>query len=80
MFGPSVQIYTVEHHHDAALRNAGLERARPVVIGKNVWIGGSAIILGGLTVGDGAIIGAGSVVTRDVLAGCRVVGNPAKAI
>lgn len=80
MLGPNVQIYTVEHHHDAALRNAGMERARPIVIGKNVWIGGSAIILGGVTIGDGAIIGAGSVVTRDVLPGARVVGNPARAI
>lgn len=80
MLGPSVQIYCPEHHRDMALRKAGLERARPVVIGKDVWIGGSAIILGGVTVGDGAIIGAGAVVTRSIAAGATVVGNPARPI
>jgi maltose O-acetyltransferase len=80
MLGPNVQIYTVEHHHDPALRNAGMERARPVTIGQNVWIGGGAIILGGVTIGDTAIVGAGSVVTRNVPPGSRVVGNPAKAV
>ena len=78
MLGPNVQIYTVEHHRDPALRSAGMERARPVKIGADVWIGGGAIILGGVTIGDGAIVGAGSVVTRDVEAGAFVAGNPAR--
>lgn len=78
MLGPSVHIYTVEHHPDPQLRNAGMERAKPVVIGDDVWIGGSAIVLGGVTIGKGAIIAAGSVVTRDVPAGARVMGNPAR--
>ncbi|MFJ3460043.1 sugar O-acetyltransferase [Achromobacter spanius] len=76
--GPAVQIYTADHPHDAEQRRAMLEFGRPVHIGKQVWIGGGAIILPGVTVGDDAIIGAGSVVTRDVPAGAKVVGNPAR--
>ncbi len=79
MIGPRVQIYTVEHHREPEPRNAGMEIARPVVIGDNVWIGGGAIVLGGVTIGDGAIIAAGSVVTRDVPPGTTVAGNPARA-
>jgi maltose O-acetyltransferase len=56
----------------------GLELGRPIAIGRNVWIGGGAIILPGVTVGDDAIVGAGAVVTRDVRQGATVVGNPAK--
>lgn len=78
MLGPNVQIYCAEHHKDAAQRKAGLEIARPVEIGKNVWIGGGAIILGGVTIGDDAIIAAGAVVTRDVSAQTTVMGNPAR--
>ncbi|MGH1484540.1 MAG: sugar O-acetyltransferase [Geminicoccales bacterium] len=79
--GPNVQIYCAEHHKDAAKRTmAGLEIARPVHIGHRVWIGGGAIILAGVTVGDDAIVGAGSVVTRDVPAGVTVVGNPARVM
>jgi maltose O-acetyltransferase len=73
-----VQIYTATHPLDAALRRTGIEGARPVRIGHNVWIGGGAIVLPGVTVGDDAVIGAGSVVTRDVPPGAVVVGNPAK--
>lgn len=80
MLGPGVQIYCAEHHKDRALRRAGLEIAKPVVIGRDVWIGGSAILLAGVTIGDGAIVGAGSVVTRDVPAGTTVVGNPARFV
>jgi maltose O-acetyltransferase len=80
MLGPSVQIYCAEHHKDAALRAAGLEIAKPVTIGDNVWIGGGAIILPGILIGDGAIVGAGSVVTRSVAAGATVMGNPARPV
>jgi len=76
--GPSVQIYAADHPRDPALRRTNLENGRPVHIGANVWIGGGAIILPGVTIGDDAIIGAGSVVTRDVPMGATVVGNPAR--
>lgn len=76
--GPAVQIYAADHPRDPAARRAGLEFGRPVRIGRNVWIGGGAILLPGITVGDDAIIGAGCVVTHDVPAGVTVVGNPAR--
>lgn len=80
MLGPNVQIYCAHHHKDPELRKQHLEMALPVTIGKNVWIGGGAIILPGVTIGDDAIIGAGAVVTKDVTAGMTVVGNPARPI
>ena len=52
----------------------------PVTIGEEVWIGGGAILLPGMTVGDGAVVGAGAVVTRNVAPGARVVGNPARPL
>jgi len=76
--GPGVQILTADHPRDSAQREAGLEFGRPVHIGRNVWIGGGAIILPGVTIGDDALIGAGSVVTRDVPSGCTAFGNPAR--
>ncbi|MBV0914102.1 sugar O-acetyltransferase [Anianabacter salinae] len=78
--GPQVQILTADHPRDAATRDAGLELGRHVTIGRNVWIGGGAILLPGITVGDDAIIGAGAVVTRDVAAGATVAGNPARSL
>jgi maltose O-acetyltransferase len=67
--GSGVQILTADHPRDVAERASGLEFGRPIHIGCNVWIGGGAIILPGVTIGDDALIGAGSVVTRDVPAG-----------
>ena len=78
--GPGVQILTADHPRDPVERRAGLEFGRPIRVGANVWIGGAALILPGVTVGDDAIIGAGAVVTRDVAAGATVVGNPARPI
>ncbi len=76
--GPAVQIYAADHPRDAASRRAMLEFGRPVIIGSDVWIGGGAILVPGVMVGDWAVIGAGSVVTLDVAAGATVVGNPAR--
>jgi maltose O-acetyltransferase len=78
--GPAVQILTADHPRQPGLRRAGLELGRPVVIGRNVWIGGGALILPGVTIGDDAIVGAGAVVTREVAAGTTVAGNPARRI
>jgi maltose O-acetyltransferase len=76
--GPGVQILAADHPRDAAARASGLEFGRPVRIGRNVWIGGGAIILPGVSIGDDALIGAGSMVTRDVPAGATAFGNPAR--
>lgn len=78
--GPGVQILTADHPRDPEERRRGLEFGRPVTIGANVWIGGAALILPGVTVGDDAIIGAGAVVTRDVAPGATVAGNPARPV
>ncbi len=78
--GPAVQIYAADHPRDADLRKAGLEFGRPVTIGANVWIGGGAIILPGISIGDDSIIGAGSVVTHDIPEGVIAAGNPARII
>lgn len=76
--GPGVQLYAADHPRDAAGRASGLEFGRPIRIGRNVWIGGGATILPGVSIGDDALIGAGAVVTRDVPAGATAVGNPAR--
>jgi len=78
--GPAVQIYAADHPRDPELRRQGFEFGRPVAIGCDVWIGGGAIILPGVSIGDRALIGAGSVVTQDVPAGVTVAGNPARAL
>jgi maltose O-acetyltransferase len=78
--GPGVQILAADHPRDPGQRRTGLELGRPVTIGCNVWIGGGALILPGVTIGDDAIVGAGSVVTRNVAAGATVVGNPARPV
>jgi maltose O-acetyltransferase len=78
--GPGVQILSADHPRDATTRATGLEFGRPIRIGRNVWIGGGALILPGVEIGDDAVIGAGSVVTRSVPAGAIAVGNPARVL
>lgn len=80
LIGPGVRFYTPNHPLDPEHRRAGYERVLPIVVGDNVWIGGSAILLPGVTVGADAIVGAGSVVTKDVPPGAVVAGNPARVI
>ena len=76
--GPAVQILASDHPRDPELRRQKVRFGRPVTIGANVWIGGGAIILPGITIGDDAIVGAGSIVTRDIPPGVTVMGNPAR--
>jgi maltose O-acetyltransferase len=76
--GPGVQIYAADYPRDPEGRKSGLELGRPVRIGCNVWIGGGAIIFPGVVIMDDAVIGAGSVVTKDVPPGVTVYGNPAR--
>ena len=77
---PNCGFYTAGHPLDAPTRNAGLEYARPIVVGNDVWIGGNVTVLPGVTIGDGAVIGAGSVVVHDVPPGVVAVGNPCKPV
>ena len=79
LFGPAVQIYTPMHPLDAGLRRQQ-EFGKPVEIGADVWVGGGAIILPGVSIGARAVIGAGSVVTRDVPASVFAAGNPCRVI
>ena len=77
---PNVGIYTAGHPLDVEQRNRGLEYARPVTIGHNVWIGAGVSILPGVTIGDNTVIGAGSVVTKDIPSNVLAVGNPCRVI
>ncbi|MDB5386199.1 MAG: hypothetical protein JWM11_1845 [Planctomycetaceae bacterium] len=79
-FGPSVQIYTATHPQSAVERRNGLEFAKSIDIGSDVWVGGGAIICPGITIGSRSIIGAGSVVTRNIPEGVIAVGNPCRVI
>jgi len=79
LFGPAVQIYTPMHPFNAEQRRRE-EFGKPVEIGSDVWVGGGAIILPGVRIGSRAVIGAGSVVTRDVPDGMFAAGNPCRVI
>jgi len=80
MIGPNVSIATAVHPVSPKLRKHKLQFNKPVHIGNNVWIGAAATILPGVTIGDNSIVGAGSVVTRDVEPDSIVVGSPAKLL
>jgi maltose O-acetyltransferase len=79
LFGPAVQVYTATHPLEAELRRSR-EFAKPVTIGSDVWVGGAAVILPGVTIGSRSVIGAGSVVTRDVPDDVFAAGNPCRVI
>jgi maltose O-acetyltransferase len=80
LFGPAVQIYAATHPLGAAERRTGLELGRPIRIGDDVWVGGGAIVCPGVNIGARSVIGAGSVVTRDVPGGVLAVGNPCRVV
>ena len=77
---PNCAFYTAGHPIDVNRRNQGLEYAKPIKIGNNVWIGGNVVVLPGVTIGDNTVIGAGSIVTRDIPANVVAVGNPCRVI
>ncbi len=80
LIGPAVQIYTATHPLNADERRGGLEGGAPVTIGRDVWIGGGAILCPGVTIGDRSVIGAGSVVTRSIPSDVVAAGNPCRVI
>ena len=77
---PRVQLLTATHPIDPEPRRLGWESAEPIAIGDNVWLGGSAIVCPGVTVGDDTVVGAGAVVTRDLPAGVVAAGVPARVL
>lgn len=77
---PNCGFYTAGHPIDIKQRNQGLEYAKPIEVGNNVWIGGNVVVLPGVKIGDNSVIGAGSVVTKDIPANSVAVGNPCKVI
>lgn len=80
IIGPGTHIYTACHSLDAEERKSYIEFGKPVTIGNNVWIGGNCSILPGVTIGDNTVIGAGSVVTKDIPSHVVAFGNPCKVI
>lgn len=80
LLGPHVSIYTAGHPLNSGTRASGLEYAYPVTIGDHVWIGGQVVILPGVRIGENTVIGAGSVVTRDIPANVVAVGNPCRIL
>lgn len=80
MLGPKVGLYAVNHPIDPEVRATGLEYAKPITIGDNVWIGGSATVCPGAVIGSNVVIGAGSVVVGEIPGNCVAAGNPAKVI
>lgn len=80
MFGPNVTIATANHPIDPALRQKGYQYAKKIAIGNNVWIGANAVILPGVTIGENSIIGAGSIVTKDIPPNVVAVGNPCRVM
>ena len=80
MFGPHVTIATAGHPIDPQLREKGLQYNMPVHIGRNCWLGAGVIVLPGVTIGDNTVIGAGSIVTRDIPSNVVAVGNPCRVM
>lgn len=78
--GSNCGMYTAIHAMLPEERNRGIERAKPIVLGDNVWLGGNVIILPGVTIGSNTVIGAGSVVTKDIPSGVVAAGNPCRVM
>lgn len=80
MFGPNVQLYTATHPLNHKERSSGVEYAKPITIGEDVWVSGSVVICPGVSIGDRSVIGAGSIVTKDIPPDVFAAGNPCRVI
>ncbi len=80
LIAPNCGFYTAGHPIEVEQRNKGLEYAKPIEVGNNVWIGGNVVVLPGVRIGDNCIIGAGSIVTKDIPENSIAVGNPCRVI
>lgn len=80
MFGPNVTLATAGHPVHPELRSQAAQYNLPITIGRNVWIGAQVVVLPGITIGDNTVIGAGSIVTKDIPANVVAVGNPCKVL
>jgi len=78
--GPNVQLLTPTHPIDPDMRKAKWEAAEPIAIGGNAWLGGGVIVLPGVTIGENTVVGAGSIVTKDLPANVVAAGNPARVV
>ncbi|MEN4762705.1 sugar O-acetyltransferase [Chryseobacterium sp. C39-AII1] len=78
--GPNCSFYTANHPLDVKQRNSGLETAHPITVGDNVWFGGNVVVIPGVKIGNNSVIGAGSVVTKDIPDNVLAVGSPCKVI
>ena len=78
--GPNCGFYTAIHPIDGMVRNSLKEQAKPIIVGDNVWIGGSVTVLPGVTIGSNVVIGAGSIVTKDIPSNVVALGNPCKVL
>ncbi len=80
LMGPQTCLYTVNHPMDAKTRVANYVYGRPITIGDNVWFGGNCVVLSGVTIGNNVVVGAGSIVTKDIPDNAVVAGNPARIL
>ena len=80
MLGPNVVLATAGHPIDPQLREKALQYNLPVHIGRNCWLGAGVIVMPGVTIGDNSVIGAGSIVTKDIPANVVAVGNPCRVL
>ena len=80
LIGPGCYFHTAGHPIDPDLRKQWLVFTKPITVGNNVWFGAGVHVLPGVTIGDNAVIGAGSIVTKDIPADCVAVGNPCKVV